>query len=277
MRKLGLALLLSILACSRGQRLPRSADGEPVLTVGGAVKGGPYALGRADLGRLPRRGVHGVDPSSGREAVWEGPAVAELVGRRVEVRQGADVVLVRTADRTVIAIPLSVVHQFRPVLADRADGARISPGVLAWPTLEQRGIETDPRASLWWARDVVALEMVDWQRTFGAALVTPDGAADAARRGSAFYGERCIACHRMRGVGGDRGPELTKVAARLGRAPFTALLEKHPGWRGARGDPPDEQGAAELWSFLEAVAVASGGGAPVEPVTAEHGTAVGAP
>ncbi|HEY6098154.1 MAG TPA: hypothetical protein VIW03_01900 [Anaeromyxobacter sp.] len=271
MRKIGL-LLAALAACSSGPRLPRAAEGAPALTVGGAVRGGPFALGRADLERLPRRGVHGVDPSSGREALWEGTSVVEMVSRRVELQRGADVAIVRTADRAAIAIPLTVIRQLKPVLADRADGVRFAPSVLAWPTLEQRGLETDPRAALWWARDVIAFDLVDWQKTFGAALATPDGAPDGARRGSASYGERCIGCHRMRGVGGDRGPELTTVAARIRQAPFAALLEKHPGWKGTGGDPPGEQGARELWSFLHAVSAAEPNAAPPDPLTADRAT-----
>lgn len=261
MRKIGI-LLAVLAACSSGPRLPRTADGAPVLSVGGAVERGPFALGRNDLAKLPRRSVRGVDPVSGRVATWEGISLDELVSRRVEIHKGADTILVRTADRAAIAIPLTLVRQQKPVLADHADGARISPSVLAWPTLELRGLETDPRASLWWARDVVALELVDWQRTFAAALVTPDGAPDGARRGSAFYGERCIACHRMRGVGGERGPDLTGAAARISLAPFARLLEQHPGWKGAGGDPPGAEGAGEVWSFLDAVGKAGPASAP---------------
>ncbi|HEY6002075.1 MAG TPA: c-type cytochrome [Anaeromyxobacter sp.] len=272
MRKIGL-LLVSLAACSSGPRLPKTAQGTPAITVGGAVKGGPYALGRADLDKLPRRSVRGIDPASGREAVWEGTAADEIVGRRVEPMRGADLVLVRTADRAAIAIPLTILVQSKPVLADHADGARIATNVLAWPTLEQRGLETDPRASLWWARDVVAIDLVDSQKTFGPALATPDGAVDGARRGSALFGERCIACHRMRGIGGQRGPELTMVAARMRQAPFIALLDKHPGWKGTGGDPPGEQGARELWSFLHAVAVAAPNAPSPDPVTAERGDA----
>jgi mono/diheme cytochrome c family protein len=270
MRKFAV-LLAALAACSSGGlRLPKAPDGAAVVTVGGAVKGGPFALGRADLARLPRLGVRGVDPASGREALWEGASLAEIVGKRVEAQRGVDVVVARTRDGAAIAIPLSIVWQFRPVLADHADGAALPSAGLAWPTLEQRGIGTDPRASLWWARDVVALELVDWQRTFGKALATPDGAADGARRGSALYGERCIGCHRLRGVGGERGPELTKVAARLGGAPFVELLARHPGWKGVAGDPPGERGAAELWTFLNAVeAAARNGAAPPDAHGAE--------
>lgn len=267
MRKLGL-FLVSLAACSGGPRLPKTAQGTPAITVGGAVKGGPFALGRADLEKVPRRSVRGVDPASGREAVWEGTSVDEIVSKRVDVMRGADVVLVRTADRAAIAIPLTVLVQNKPVLADRADGARISANVLAWPTVEQRGLETDPRATSWWARDVVGFDLVDSQKTFGPALATPDGAADGARRGSSLFGERCIACHRMRGVGGQRGPELTTVASRMRQAPFSALLDKHPGWKGTGGDPPGEQGAAALWSFLQAVAVSAPNAPPPDPVTA---------
>jgi mono/diheme cytochrome c family protein len=269
-------LLASLAACSSGPRLPKSPDGARAVTVGGAVKDGPFVLGRADLERLPRLKVRGTDPSSGKEALWEGASLAELVGKRVETLRGVDVVLVRTADRAAVAIPLSIVWQFRPVLADRVDGVALAAPVLAWPTIEQRGIGTDPRAGLWWAHEVVGLELVDWQRTFASALATPDGAAEGARRGAALYGERCIACHRLRGAGGERGPELTAVAARVRLAPFAALLARHPGWSGTGGDPPGEDGAAELWSFLDAVSTSARAGAPPpEPLAAERESGAG--
>jgi mono/diheme cytochrome c family protein len=115
---------------------------------------------------------------------------------------------------------------------------------------------------------VVAFEIVDWQKAFSVALAAPDGANDAARRGAAWYGDRCIQCHRMRGAGGERGPDLTTVAARIGSGPFATLLGQHPGWRPPAGDPADPQGAEELWTFLRAVAAAAGPGAKPEAVTA---------
>lgn len=267
MRKLAL-LLVIVAGCSGGARLPLAAKGEPVLEVRGAVKNGPFALGRADLDAMPRLGVHGVDPGTATEAVWEGASVAALVAERVELLKGADTVLVRTADGAAIPIPLTLVRQLKPVLADRANGAPLATRVLAWPTLEQRGLGTDPRAPGWWAREVVAFELVDWQRTFASALATPVGAPDSARRGAGWYGERCVACHRMRGAGGSRGPDLTTVAARLGQAPFEALLERHPGWTTGVGDPPGAEGAAELWSYLRSVAAAAPGAQPTA-LTAE--------
>jgi hypothetical protein len=270
MRKSWIVLGL-LVACSGGSRLPTTAHGEKVLEVRGAIKGAPFALGRADLEKLPRRAVRGVEPATGRSATWEGVSIAAIVSERVELPKGADTVVVRTADRAAIPIPLTLVRQWSPVLADRADGVRLPSPVLAWPTLEQRGLPTDPRAHGWWAQDVVALEIVDWQKAFAGALAAPDGAPDAARRGAGWYGDRCIQCHRMRGAGGERGPDLTTVAARLQTGPFAALLEHHPGWKWPGGDPPDAQGAEELWSFLRAVAAS--GGARAEPVTAGRGGA----
>lgn len=265
MRKLAVVpLLLAACSSSGGPRLPSRAQGEPVLEVRGALKKGPHSLGRADLAALPRGRVQGVDPASGREAVWEGVSLAAIVSERVELEKGADTVVVRTADGGAVPIPLTVVRTFKPVIADRADGEQIPSPVIAWPGREQRGLESDPRAVGWWARDVVALELVVWQATFAGALAPPEGASDAARRGAGWYGERCINCHGMRGVGGARGPDLTKVAARLGSGPFAALLERHPGWLGLPGDPPGAQDAAELWSFLRAVAATDDGPRPEE-------------
>jgi mono/diheme cytochrome c family protein len=256
------ALLLAVAAAcsSAGPRLPRTARGEPVLEVRGALEKGAHVLGRADLDALPRHAVRGVDPASGREATWEGVPVATLVSERVDLAKGADTVVVRSADGAAIPIPLTVIRTLKPVLADRADGARLPAPVLAWPSLEQRGLATDPRAVGWWTHGVVAFELVEWQRAFAEALATPDGAPDAARRGSGWFTERCVSCHLMRGAGGARGPDLTTVAARLRPGPFAALLQDHPGWTGVPGDPPGPEGAEELWSFLRAVAEQSSGG-----------------
>ena len=265
-------IVLGLLAgCTGGPRLPAKAQGETVLEVRGALKKGPYALGRADLEKLPRRTVRGVDPATGRTASWEGISVAPVVSDRVDLAKGADTVIVRTADRAAIPIPLTLFRQWKPVLADLADGERLASPVLAWPTLEQRGIETDPRADGWWARGVVAFEIVEWQRAFAPALAAPEGATDAARRGSGLYADRCLRCHRMRGAGGERGPDLTTIAARLRQESFASLLARHPGWNVTSGEAPGPQGADELWSFLRAVAAASPVTPRREPVTANRG------
>jgi mono/diheme cytochrome c family protein len=277
MRKFGIfllcvALLSSAVACSSSKpRLPAAPNGEPVVEVRGALRGGPYALGRADLDALPRLSVVGEEPRSGKMAVWEGTSVAALVAERVELRKGADTAIIRTADRAAIPVPLTMIRQLKPVLADRADGVRLVGSVLAWPTAHQKGLATDPRAGTWWARDVVAFDIVEWQRTFGPALAAPEGSAEGARRGASLYGDSCITCHRLRGVGGERGPDLTTVAARLRPTSFTALLPSHPGWRerGITELPPDA--ATELWTFLKAVAdVAATPGAAPEQAPAEE-------
>ncbi len=269
MRKSWIVLGL-LAACSGGARLPTTAQGDTVLEVRGALKGGSRALGRADLAKLPRRSLRGVDPATGRSATWEGVSVVSLVSDRVELAKGADTVIVRTSDRAAIPIPLTLVRQWKPVLADKADGAALATPVLAWPTLEQRGLETDPRAEGWWARGVVAFEIVEWQKAFASALAIPDGATDAARRGATWYGDRCIRCHRMRGAGGELGPDLTTVATRIGPGPFAARLDRHPGWTDSTLEQPGSDGAQELWSFLKAVAVSGGPAAKPEAVTAER-------
>jgi len=278
MRNTGVVLLLAAIACSSRPRLPASPQGAPVVEIRGALKGGPYALGQADLERLPRRGVQGAEPHTGRTALWEGTSLVALVSDRVQLRKGADTVIVRTSDRSAIPVPLTVIRQLKPVLAERADGARLATRIVAWPTEQQKGLATDPRAASWWARDVVAFEIVDWQRTFGPALAAPDGAVDAARRGAATYGESCISCHRIRGVGGERGPDLTTIASRMRALAFTALLPSHPGWSERPAGERREETGSELWEFLSSVSVASAFGAlpeaPPEDLTADRGGSV---
>lgn len=265
-------LLAAVLAaaCSAGPRLPRSSRGETVLEVRGAVKHGPFRLGRAELDALPRRTVRGEDPITGRLATWEGVSLTALVIDRVELTRGADVVLVRTADRRAVPVPLTLVRQLRPVLADRADGEPLREPVLAWPTEQQRGLGSDPRAQLWWSRGVVALELVNGFSTLGRALSVPAGAPPGARLGADLFGARCIACHRVRAAGGESGPDLTRLAGRMTEDAFRARLDEHPG-RLSHAPEPGEATSREVWAFLRAVdAVASGSAPPDEPPPAER-------
>ncbi len=144
MRKLGFFLLAAVAACSSKELLPRSAQGTPVLEVRGALKSGPHALGQADLERLPRAKLRGVEPRSDHAAEWEGASLAALVTDRVDLRKGADTAIVRTsgplrdpdpAHRDPAAPPRAgrqggrrAPRHARPRLADdRSEGARHGP------------------------------------------------------------------------------------------------------------------------------------------------------
>jgi hypothetical protein len=247
------ALLLLIAACSSGPRLPRAPRGEQVIVVRGAIEGGPYRLGQADLDALPRRAVRGADPATGRAARWEGVNLYALVREGVEPARGADTVVVRTVDRMAIPVPLTVIRQLQPVLANRADGAPLPQRILAWPNAEQRGLKSDPRAALWWARGVVALEVVNSHRSYGRALYVPEAAPEGARAGAGIFEARCVACHRVRRVGGTKGPDLTRKADTLALEAFRALLDEHPGWNQQGLEPPAAEAAEQTLAFLRSV------------------------
>jgi hypothetical protein len=257
MRKLSvLLLLLAAAGCSRGPGLPKEARGDDALELSGAVQEGPFFLGPAELAKLPQRSVRGVDPETGRTAVWQGTALHEVF-ERVKLRRGADTVVVRTTDGEAIPVPIWKLLEMRPVLADRADGTALPDRVLAWPNVEQPGLETDPRSREWWARRISKLEVHDWERSFGRALRPPPGASDDARLGAGQFGLRCVACHQLRGMGGTKGPELTRAGDRLDSGRFSAAVQKHPHFAGdaARGsDAPPDQVVGQVWAFLRAVA-----------------------
>jgi len=244
-------LLPIALACARTTRLPHTTEGEPALEVSGLLRGGPFRLGEADLASLPQRAVRGVDPD-GRDARWEGVDLAATISERVALTGGADTLVVRTADRRAVAVPLSVIRELGPVLALRADREALAERVLAWPNVEQHGISSDPRAALWWARGVVAIEFVDAWRSFGPALHVPEGAPAGALAGAGIFAERCLGCHRVRGAGGEAGPDLTRAPPSLDR--LRALLPGHPGWTaGAEAD--GGRGTEELTAFLRAASL----------------------
>jgi mono/diheme cytochrome c family protein len=261
---------LAAAGCSSKVLLPRTAQGAPVVEVRGAIQGGPHALGRADLDRLPRVKVRGTDPRTGESAEWEGTSLVALVSEHVNLEHGVDTAVFRTADGSAVPVPLTVIRTFRPVLADRAGGVRIAPSLVAWPTEAQRGLATDPRATAWWARDVVAFELVSWQKVYGNALAPPVGAADEARRGADVYVESCIGCHRVRGVGGTKGPDLSTVALRIRGDAFLALLPSHAGWAERRARDTSEGWQAEVWAFLGAIAAVPPPEAPAPEVTAKR-------
>lgn len=246
-------LLLLALACSVGTRLPRAPRGQEVLQVRGAMKGAPFRLGQADLDGLKQGKVRGIDPVTGRDATYQGVDLAALLDR-LELTGGADTLVLRTADRQAVPVPLSVIRELRPVLAARAGGSPLDARLVAWPNVAHHGLTTDPRAALWWARRVVALEYVSWAKVMGRALRLPEGAPAGALPGATAYGDRCLACHRIRQAGGTNGPDL----ARAGEAPsaerLASVLPGHPGWASPGTAPPRPEVVSQVAAFLGTVA-----------------------
>ncbi len=257
MRKRRIALAVVLAAASCGPRLPGHPSGEAALTIDGQVKRGPFVLGRQDLAALPRRTFRAVDPSTGREAAYEGIALAPIFLERVETKKGADTAVVKTRDGRAEPVPLRLFQQYRPVLADHLDGAVLPGLVLAWPNVDQPGLDGDPRALALWGHDVLSLEVVAWETRYARPLRLPPGEADAARLGAETFVSRCIACHRARGVGGTAGPDLTGGGARLSPDAFARAVAGHrlaPVNRPDRG--PSEDAIRDIGAYLRALAAA---------------------
>jgi hypothetical protein len=250
-----LGAMAGAVACA-GPRLPTKARGETLLTVRGQLKGGPFHLGRADLAALPRAGFRALDPATGREARFDGVALVKL-GSRVEVTDHAETMVAVAKDGTAVPLQAGLLRQYGPILADQIDG-QPAPLQLAWPNLDQRGLDADPRAATWWAHEVEAIEVVSWDRTWGRALRAPPGVSDLARHGAGQFTLRCAACHRLHGTGGERGPRLDGAVSRLGQGRFVAAVVAHPGWPKRLGTELEraEDVAAQVAAFLAAVEVA---------------------
>jgi hypothetical protein len=232
--------------------------------------GGAARFGSADLAQLPRLTIRGADPRGGAEATFAGVALQKLLGDALEVERGADLVVVSGKDGYEVAIPLSVLRQHRPVLADTVDGAPLAqarpssaPLLLAWPTAESPGLATDPRARWWWVDGVSKLEVRAWLGTYGRALRVPPGAAGEARPGAEAFQSDCMMCHRVRGTGGRRGPELTeRLAAPEAQEAFAAAVRSHAKLPEAAPVAETSPAAVRaIGSFLRAVAI-SGAGLP---------------
>ncbi|HYQ79949.1 MAG TPA: hypothetical protein VEP68_00540, partial [Anaeromyxobacteraceae bacterium] len=175
MRTVSAALLLplpALLACSGAPR-PRLPPGQAALTVDGRLEDGPLDLRASDLSALPRRAFRAREPSSGREARFEGPSVPDLLDE-ARPRREADTLVIHGRDGRLALVALSRLTDLRPVLADRADGkpiaewareagATLQGPLLAWPNLDQPGLALDPRAPAWWVSGVATLTVESWE------------------------------------------------------------------------------------------------------------------
>lgn len=253
MRKRTSILLAVLAACSSKPPLPAKPTGAPAVEIHGEVKGAPVALGDQDLAKLPRRSFRAVDRATGRDATYEGAALAAIVDR-ARRKPGVDTLIVHTQARQAIPVPLWMIWQLRPALADRADGVPLPGLVLAWPNAEQSGIDTDPRAVSWWAHGVEALEFVEWP-AYSRTITPPPGSSDAVRFGAAAFQSRCFWCHAVRGRGGSAGPDLTDAAARLGPEAFARAVRSHRAFAEARPDhAPSPEDVSRVHAFLAGLA-----------------------
>jgi hypothetical protein len=210
-----LLLAAALLACSSAR--PYVTRGAPVVTFEGKVEAGPAVLGVVDLEALPRRAFEAVPPG-GVRVRFEGLSLAPLLGDTLELGREADTAVFHGEGGRAAAVPLVTIKQLKPVLADKVAGASIAgwrreaaPLQLAWPNLDAPGIDSDPRLRWWWVGGVRRVELVSWVATYGKALRVPPGASDAARLGAEVLATSCLGCHRLRGVGGTRGPVLTSA------------------------------------------------------------------
>jgi mono/diheme cytochrome c family protein len=269
MRKPVLLALAALAACSRAPARPPAAG--DLLVVEGKVEKGPLGFAASDLAALPRRTLRGTDPAAGRVGTFAGPSLAELVADRLPLRAGVDVVVLHGRGGARVPVPLNAIRQSRPVLATEADGRPLDGGagdsgplLVAWPDAEAPGLDTDPRVRWWWVRGVSRLEMASWAEKYGRALRVPLGAGDEARRGADLFASQCLHCHRLRGQGGEVGPELT--AAPLGGGRLEISLPGHLAGQ-AGGGAPEISGAAarQVAAFLAAVQASAGDRPQDEP------------
>jgi hypothetical protein len=266
-------LAAALVACS-GAR-PRTPSGEVVLTVKGKVEHGPYGFGKDDLPHLPRRGFKAVPPMTGNLATFDGVAVAQLLGDHVDVRKDADTAVFHGHRGYVAPVPISAIRQSKPVLADKLNGGPVgswredaAPLLLAWPNVDQPGIESDPRARWWWVGGVHEIELQNWVATYGKALRVPAGASDEARLGADALVVSCIGCHKIRGVGGTRGPELKDGAVRRDPQVFAAMLRDHLAKESGMDVPETAPATArQIAAFLAALDIA--GAKPEEEIQPE--------
>lgn len=264
MRTLAALLLALLVSCSGWPKL-RPPGAEDVLRVEGLVEKGPFGFSAAELAKLERRTLRGVDPRLGREVSFAGASLAPLLTEGVPAQRGVDTALFHGRGGFVAAVPLNAIRQSQPVLADQAEGRALEealpgsgPLLLAWPDAEAPGLDTDPRHRWYWVRGVERIELGAWQDTVGRAVRVPLGASGDARLGSDVFARQCFHCHRLRGRGGTAGPELTRALADRPTLDVAGQLVSHLGPRSGIPGTPELTPAAvqQVAAFLRVVALA---------------------
>jgi hypothetical protein len=259
------AFAVALVACSAGPT-PMPPKGTQLLAVEGSkVEHGPFRFGTGDVLSLPHRKFKAQAPATSRPAEFDGLSVATLLADRVALARDADTAVFYGHDGLAVAVPLAAVRQLKPVLAYRVDGAPVeqwqapaAPLQLAWPNVEQPGIDTDPRMRWWWVPGVTKISVHSWVATYGRALRVPPGASDEARLGADSLQAQCLGCHRVRGVGGTRGPELNDAFVHTRPEPFQGSFRDHlqkVSGVSLAGDPSQLNGR-QIASFLHAVELA---------------------
>jgi hypothetical protein len=259
MRTLSIALAAA-LACAAPPRR-RPPPGEVALTVEGKVDRGPAYLTTKDLSALPRRTFRAREPRAGQVTTFEGVSLAAVLSDAAPPLRTADIAVVRGRDGTAAALPLARIRELKPILADRADGRPIAEwakeaGVpaesflLAWPNLDQPGLDTDPRARSWWVSGVATVGLEAWLATYGKALRLSAGATDEARRGAEVVAIHCLPCHSVRESGGRRGPDLTGVLKSKDRERFAEGVRRHALDTGLPAGPTGDTFLREIAAFL---------------------------
>jgi hypothetical protein len=269
-------LLAAALVACAGPR-PRVPRGEVVVSFEGAVEHGPFRFGKDDLPGLPQRGFKAVSPLTGKEASFEGLSVAAVIADEMELSPGVDTAIFHGRDGYAAPVPIAALRQLRPVLAYRVNDAPVgewskeaAPLQLAWPNVDQPGIDSDPRMRWWWVGGVERVELRSWVATYGKALRVPQGSSDEARLGAEAISLSCIACHKVRGVGGTRGPELRSQAVQGDRGAFSETIRKHLSSVSGMDSAPETSGASarQIAAFLQVIDLP--GGRPEEDTPPEQ-------
>ncbi len=256
-------LLAAALVACAGPR-PRTPKGEVVVSFEGKVEHGPYRFGKDDVPKLPRRGFKAVSPLTGKEASFEGLAVAAIVADEFEMPKGVDTAIFHGWNGYAVAVSLAALRQLRPVLADKVNGAPVgdwnkdaAPLQLAWPNVDQPGIDSDPRMRWWWVGGVKKVELQSWISTYGRALRVPQGSSDEARLGAEAISVSCMTCHKVRGVGGTRGAELRSGTLNDLQA-FSDAMREHVAKASGMDSAPETSAvtARQIAAFLRAIELA---------------------
>jgi mono/diheme cytochrome c family protein len=170
----------------------------------------PIAIALAIAAQSPRE-VAVRDPLDGVARVYRGVPLADLLG----AGSAGDSVLVRCLDGFVVLLPLDLVRQAGPVVADRvktaagweAIPAPRGPRYLVWPNRDRPELDRDPAITTeGWAWGVAEVTTVS-SASYLSPLKVSSRDRDALA-GRQLWLSSCFHCHALSGAGGMAGWDL---------------------------------------------------------------------
>lgn len=197
------------------------------------------AVPLGDLGKLsPAKVLTVWDPNEGKKITYRGYPLTDVLNKVFGAEwKDSEHVLFVCADGFKSSVPRSIVEAQESLLAFERVGSgfslnnryqaeksvKLAPLYLVWNNLKNEELRKEGSAS--WPYQIVGIEVVKMSAKF-SRMTPPLGSSKRVQNGFLSYQKHCMACHRINGDGGEKGPELNSPVSVIERKKGTEWLEK---------------------------------------------------